>query len=119
MSRQASGLLAWLVQRATAVYLALFMSYLLLSLVLAPPADHAALAAWVSQPAVGVGLLLFIPVLVAHAWVGVRDALIDYVQRLGLRLLLLTCFAFVLIASGLWALKAIVTAGLAGQGIAA
>ncbi|MGE5155421.1 MAG: succinate dehydrogenase, hydrophobic membrane anchor protein [Bdellovibrio bacteriovorus] len=112
MSRQASGLMAWVIQRATAVYLGLFLGYLLIHFTFAPPADHAALKDWVTQPLVSAGLLLLIPVLLAHAWVGVRDVLIDYVHHLGARVTLLTLFAFVFLASGLWALKAIVAAGL-------
>lgn len=112
MSRQASGLMAWVVQRATAVYLGLFLGYLLIHMTFAPPADQAALKAWVTQPLVSAGLLLFIPVLLAHAWVGIRDVLIDYVHHLGARVLLLSLFAFVFLASGLWALKAIIAAGL-------
>lgn len=112
MSRQASGLMAWVVQRATAVYLGLFLGYLLIHFTLQPPVDHAALKAWVTQPLVSAGLLLFIPVLLAHAWVGIRDVLIDYVHPLGTRVLLLSLFAFCFLASGLWALKAIIAAGL-------
>jgi succinate dehydrogenase membrane anchor subunit len=105
--------MAWFIQRATAVYLGLFLAYLLIHFTVAPPADHAALQAWVTQPLVSAGLLLCIPVLLAHAWVGIRDVLIDYVHHLGARVVLLVVFAFVFLASGLWALKAIIVAGLA------
>lgn len=112
MSRQASGLMAWLTQRATAVYLAFFLSYLLLHFVFDAPADHAALRAWVNRPPVAIGLLLCVPLLLAHAWVGIRDTLLDYVSALGLRIGLMTLFSFVFIASGLWFFKAIVSAGI-------
>lgn len=111
MSRQASGLMAWLIQRATAVYLALFLGYLLVFFTLSPPADHIALREWVTTPWVAIGLLLGVVVLLAHAWVGVRDVLIDYVHALSVRLTLLSLVAFVFIASGLWFLKAILSAG--------
>jgi succinate dehydrogenase / fumarate reductase membrane anchor subunit len=104
--------MAWIIQRATAVYLGLFLGYLLIHFTVAPPADHAALKSWAAQPLVSAGLLLFTPVLIAHAWVGIRDVLIDYVHPLGARVSLLTLFAFVFLASGLWALKAIIAAGL-------
>ncbi|AHF02855.1 succinate dehydrogenase [Marichromatium purpuratum 984] len=112
MSRQASGLMAWLIQRASAVYLALFLGYVLVLFSFAAPADHAALVDWVTTPWVTAGWLLFLPLLLAHAWVGIRDVLIDYVHHLGARLALLTLFAFIFVASGLWAFKAIITAGL-------
>ncbi len=76
--------------------------------------DHADLAAWVNHPPVAIGLLLFVPLVLAHAWVGIRDVLIDYVHSLGLRIALLMLFGFVFLASGLWTLKAIITAGLGG-----
>lgn len=113
MSRQASGLKAWVVQRVSAVYLGLFLAYLLGHFTLSPPVDHEALRAWVASPLVALGLLVFVPVLLAHSWIGIRDVLIDYVHPLGARVLLLSLFAFVFLASGLWALKAILGAGLA------
>lgn len=114
MSRQASGLMAWLMQRATAVYLALFSTYLVLHWMLDAPTSHAELVSWVTHPAVAMSLVLFVPVVLAHAWVGTRDVLIDYVHVLGLRVGLMLVFGFVFLASGLWALKAIITAGIGG-----
>ena len=114
MSRQASGLMAWLIQRASAVYLALVSVYLVWHFVFAAPASHAELVAWGTRPGVALMLLRLVPVVLAHAWVGIRDVLIDYVHLLGLRVGLMMLFGFVFLASGLWALKAIVTAGLGG-----
>lgn len=110
MSRQASGLKAWIIQRVSAVYLGLFLSYLLIHFTLHAPADHAALKAWVSAPLVSAGFLVFVPLLLAHAWIGIRDVLIDYVHPLRIRVVLLSLFALGLLASGLWALKAIIAA---------
>lgn len=112
MSRQASGLKAWVVQRASAVYLALFIVYLLLFFALDPPADHAVLATWAANPWISAAFLLFIPLLLAHAWIGIRDVLIDYVHPTGARVILLTLFALVLLGSGLWAMKALIAAGV-------
>jgi succinate dehydrogenase / fumarate reductase membrane anchor subunit len=108
MSRRASGLKAWLVQRISAVYLGLFGLYLALYFAIAPPQDHGQLAAWASSPWVAVGLLVFIPLLLAHAWIGIRDVLIDYIKPIGVRVGLLALFALVFLASGLWALQALI-----------
>jgi succinate dehydrogenase / fumarate reductase membrane anchor subunit len=113
VSRRASGLKAWVVQRATAVYLALFGVYLALKLAFDAPADHAALSAWVSSPWVALGLLVFIPVTLAHAWVGIRDVFMDYLKPIGLRVAALTVIAFVFVASGLWAMQALIIAQIA------
>lgn len=110
MSRQASGLKAWFVQRLSAVYLALFGSYLVVHLVIWHPLDHADFIAWMAAPLVAFGLLLFIPLLLVHAWVGVRDILIDYIKPIGLRLGLLSLIALLLLGSGLWAAKAVIVA---------
>ena len=107
MSRQASGLQAWALQRASALYLLLFFPYLLWYFLSAPPANHGELQAWVASPWVMIGLLLFVVSLLVHAWVGFRDVLIDYVRPIGARVALLSLFAFLLIASGLWALQAV------------
>jgi succinate dehydrogenase / fumarate reductase membrane anchor subunit len=107
VSRVASGLKAWVVQRTTAVYLAVFATYLVLHFLVAPPSDYDAWRQWVARPLVSVGFLLFLPALLAHAWVGIRDVLIDYVKPIGLRVLLLSLFAFVFLACGLWALQAL------------
>ncbi|NEX18114.1 MAG: succinate dehydrogenase, hydrophobic membrane anchor protein [Halochromatium sp.] len=108
MSRRASGLKAWLIQRLSAVYLGLFGVYLLLFFAFAPPQDHAQLVAWASSPWVALGLLVFIPLLLAHAWVGIRDVLIDYLKPIGLRVGLLSLMALMFLASGLWALQALI-----------
>jgi succinate dehydrogenase / fumarate reductase membrane anchor subunit len=113
MSRRASGLKAWVLQRVTAVYLALFGVYLLLRFLLAPPADHAAMLAWVTNPWVSLGLLVFVPVVLLHAWVGIRDVLMDYLKSIGLRVAALSLFALVFLASGLWAVQAIIVAQIA------
>jgi len=113
MSRRASGLKAWVVQRATAIYLALFGVYLTFHFALDAPADHADLVSWTTTPWVAVSLLLFIPAMLAHAWVGIRDVFMDYIKPIGLRVTALTLMAFVLLASGLWAMQAIIVARIA------
>jgi len=112
MSRKASGLKTWLIQRITAIYLALFTIYLLAYFIVTPPADFAAWRAWVAQPLVSLGLLVLIPVVLGHAWVGLRDILMDYVRPFSLRIALLAMVTLVYLASGLWALRAIVLVGL-------
>lgn len=110
MSRQASGVIAWLTQRLTAVYLAVFVTYLFIKFLVDPPVDDQALRAWIARPLVTAALLLFFPILLSHAWVGIRDVFLDYVKIVGLRVILLAIVAFMFLASGLWGFKAIVIA---------
>jgi succinate dehydrogenase / fumarate reductase membrane anchor subunit len=113
MSRRASGLRAWFIQRASAIYLLLFIIYLLQHLILHAPSDHLAWQSWVAQPWAGFGLLLFFASLILHAWVGVRDVLIDYVHPTAIRVTLLTVVGFVLIGCALWVLQIIILANVA------
>ncbi len=114
MSRQASGLRAWALQRITAIYLGLYVIYLLLHAISGGVAGYEGWRAWVTEPWVAIGLLLFVVALLIHAWVGIRDVLIDYVHPLGIRVLLLSLFAIGFIASGLWVVQAIFLARLHG-----
>lgn len=110
MSRAASGIKAWVIQRVTATYIGLFGIYLVTYFIATPPADHAAFRAWVAQPVVSLGMLLFIPALLSHAWVGFRDVLMDYARPIVIRAAALAVMAFTLIASGLWAAQALLLA---------
>jgi succinate dehydrogenase / fumarate reductase membrane anchor subunit len=110
MSRRASGLRAWFLQRVSAIYLLLFIVYLLQHMIIAPPQDFSAWQGWVGQPLVGLGLLLFFASLLLHAWVGFRDVLIDYVHPTTIRVTLLTLVGFAMIGSALWVLQIIFTA---------
>jgi len=110
MSRQASGLRAWVFQRITAIFLLLYFPYLILVFAFSAPASHAELVAWLQHPLVGIGFLLFVGALLLHAWVGVRDAIIDYVHPLGIRVTALTLLALALLGCGLWTLKVVVLA---------
>ncbi|MCU7918287.1 MAG: succinate dehydrogenase, hydrophobic membrane anchor protein [Candidatus Thiodiazotropha sp. (ex Epidulcina cf. delphinae)] len=107
MSRRASGLRAWFLQRASAIYLLLFILYVLQHMVLDAPNDFAAWRGWVAQPLVGLGLLLFFASLLLHAWVGIRDVLIDYVHPTAIRVTILTLIGFALIGCALWVLQII------------
>lgn len=106
----ATGLRAWVAQRLSAIYMAVFILLMLGLFIIFPPADYTAWRELMGQTAVSVALLLFYVSLLIHAWVGVRDILIDYVQWQAVRLLLLALFGFMLVASGLWLLEVMLLA---------
>ena len=108
MSRTASGLKAWAIQRLTAIYIGLFTIYLIGALILSPPADFAAWKAWMGSPLVSVAMLLFVVSTLMHAWIGVRDVLIDYIRPIAIRATVLGVVALSLIAMGLWAAQALI-----------
>ncbi|MGB5252279.1 MAG: succinate dehydrogenase, hydrophobic membrane anchor protein [Sedimenticolaceae bacterium] len=113
MSRKASGLKAWAIQRLTAIYIGVFSLYLVLVLLFAAPDDYSAWRAWLSGPVVSVALLLYVVSVMMHAWIGVRDVLIDYIHPIAIRATLLGVVALSLVAMGLWAAQALLLARLA------
>jgi len=96
------GFRAWLWQRATALYLAVYLVYLLAKGVLDPPADLEALRAWLGATPVWIATALFGLSLLLHAWIGVRDVVLDYVKPAGLRLVILALVLLFLLANGVW-----------------
>jgi succinate dehydrogenase / fumarate reductase, membrane anchor subunit len=105
MNGPLSGIQAWLIQRLSAVYLLGFSLYLLFHFIFFPPSDHGAWLAWLNTPLVATAWSLFFVALLIHAWVGIRDVILDYVHSLALRLLLLSAVGMALIGAGLWLLR--------------
>lgn len=96
------GVGGWLAQRATAVVMAAYtviaIPYLLLS-------GHEGYAGWKALFAGGffrLATMLFFASLLYHAWIGVRDILIDYVHPYGWRLACSAAAAFILVLYLIW-----------------
>jgi succinate dehydrogenase / fumarate reductase membrane anchor subunit len=82
------GLRDWLAQRVTAAIMAAYAVVMVVVLMTGTPISHGVLRDFFDQGWVRVGTLLFAASLAWHAWVGVRDILMDYVKPDGLRLTL-------------------------------
>jgi succinate dehydrogenase / fumarate reductase, membrane anchor subunit len=82
------GLRDWLAQRITAVIMAVYAVVLACVFLSQQPATYTAWRALFSQGWMRVATLLFAFSLAWHAWVGVRDILMDYIKIDGLRLTL-------------------------------
>lgn len=106
-----SGTGSWLLQRASAVVLALALPALLVYVLAALPLDHAGWRALFAPLWLRVALLLTAAALALHAWVGMKDILMDYVRPTGLRLALYLVVVVVLAGSVAW--LAVVLGGLA------
>ena len=112
MSRQASGLQAWALQRLTAVYIGLYLLYLLLQLLLGMPSDHAAWHSWFTGGVMSVATFIAILSLLLHSWIGVRDVIIDYIKPAPLKIMLLALVLLYLAGCGIWAGKLLLLAEL-------
>lgn len=97
-----SGTGWWLMQRFSAVVL-LFAGLLLwFAWLTAPAPDYAAWRAMFRPQAMRLLLWLWVASLCLHAWVGLRDVLMDYVRPIALRLALDLLVTLMLLAATLW-----------------
>jgi len=92
----------WLLQRATAVMLALVLPGLMSYFLTAVPLDFAGWQELFAPLWLRVLMLLASLALALHAWVGMRDIFMDYVHPIGLRLALYLAVIVTLAASVAW-----------------
>jgi succinate dehydrogenase / fumarate reductase, membrane anchor subunit len=78
----------WLAQRITAAIMVVYTVIVFVSLLGAKPITYGVWRELFSQGWMRVATLLFAVSLAWHAWVGVRDILMDYIKPDGLRLAL-------------------------------
>ncbi len=97
-----TGTGTWLVQRATAVVLALTLPGLVVYFLAAKPRDLAAWQALFTPLSLRVLILLCGVTLALHAWVGMRDIFMDYVHPTGVRLALYLAVIVTLTGSVAW-----------------
>ncbi len=80
------GLRDWLAQRITAVLMAVYTALMLVVFIRNTPLKYEFWKGLFAQGWMRVATLLFAVSLAWHAWVGMRDILMDYVKPTGLRL---------------------------------
>ena len=97
-----SGTGNWLLQRATAIVLALSLPGLILVFLMALPLDFSSWQALFAPLWNRVLMLLTGTALALHAWVGMRDIFMDYVHPVGLRLALVLLVILTLAGSVVW-----------------
>ena len=107
MRKIVTGLPAWLVQRVSAVFLLLFILFLLFHFLLDPPRSYQAWHGWMRDPGVSAVTLVFFAVLFLHTWVGVRDVVMDYVHPIALRVSALALLGFSLMAMAAWVVRSL------------
>jgi succinate dehydrogenase / fumarate reductase membrane anchor subunit len=100
------GLNMWLLQRASAVYMALFLPVFAACVLASGRLDYVAWHGLFVPLTMKVMTLLFVASLLLHAWVGLREIFIDYLHCahcLMLRLSLYFAFAALYLACLVWA----------------
>jgi len=99
------GLRDWLAQRVTAVIMAVYSVIVVVGLIGSAPFSHEIWKGIFAHTWMRVATLLFVASLAWHAWVGVRDILMDYVKPDGLRLSLQVLTLLVLASFVGWTIQ--------------
>jgi succinate dehydrogenase / fumarate reductase membrane anchor subunit len=102
MSWRAQGMRTWILQRLTALYMLIYLLVFGVSLLSQPVHDFSNWRSHFSAVFPNIATLLFFFSLLFHAWVGVRDILIDYVHASSLRLLLWIIITLGLVMLAIW-----------------
>ncbi len=105
MRRTVTGLRAWLVQRVSAVFMLFFIVFLLFHFLLDPPRSYQDWHGWMRDSGVSAATSVFFVALLLHAWVGVRDVVMDYVHPIALRMSALALLGFGLAAMAAWVMR--------------
>jgi succinate dehydrogenase / fumarate reductase, membrane anchor subunit len=103
-----SGRRAFILQRSSAVVLLAYLSAGALRVAFGPPVSFVQWQAWSAQPLSATALLGLALAVLAHAWVGIRDVVLDYVHSSGLRLAVLGVVAAALILLAVWTILVLV-----------
>lgn len=102
MTFRAQGMRAWLLQRLSAFYLAVVVLAVLIWWFTTDSINYEQWRHLIGHPLVSVALALFFMALLFHAWVGIRDVMVDYIHNIGIRLVLLLSIAGILLAMAVW-----------------
>jgi succinate dehydrogenase / fumarate reductase membrane anchor subunit len=99
------GLRDWLIQRVTAVVMAVHCVVLVAYLLWQPYLDYGVWTGLFSSLAVRTFTLLFLLSVFYHAWIGVRDIVMDYVKPAGVRLAIYMLVILALIVYVIWSVQ--------------
>jgi len=97
------GLGDWLLQRLTAIVMAVYTVGMVACLLWHVPSSYADWKAIFSGSLARLATMVFLLALLYHAWVGMRDIVMDYVKPTGIRLALETAIGGVLVVYLIWA----------------
>lgn len=99
------GIRDWLVQRVSALVMAAYSLLFVAVLIVCSPSDYDQWRELFAPTWMRLATFVFFLSLLWHAWIGMRDILMDYVKPAGLRLGLEAAVALTLVAYGGWAIQ--------------
>jgi succinate dehydrogenase / fumarate reductase membrane anchor subunit len=99
------GLRDWLIQRISAVVMAVYCLALGGYLMTLPRLDYEAWTGLFASLPVRTFTLLFLMCLFFHAWIGIRDVVMDYVKSAGLRLAIYVLVILVSLLYTIWSVE--------------
>lgn len=97
------GLRDWLIQRFTAIILAVYTVLLLIVSMTKSELSYGTWAGMFAEPWMKVATLLALLALIYHAWIGLRDIYMDYIKPTGVRLTLQVLTVLALLGYAFWA----------------
>jgi succinate dehydrogenase / fumarate reductase membrane anchor subunit len=95
----------WLAQRVTAVVMFVYTVFVLVAVARVSPLDYPTWQSLWQAPIMRYATILFVVSVLIHAWIGVRNILMDYVKHTGVRLVLFVLVILALVAYGFWAVQ--------------
>lgn len=99
------GLRDWLIQRITAVLMALYSMALVAYLLLWPELNYDTWTAFFSSQPIRTFTFLFLLSVLYHAWIGMRDVVMDYVGPASVRLILHTLVILTSLLYVIWSVQ--------------
>ena len=99
------GLRDWLIQRITAVVMVLYTLGIAGYLLLQPVLDYNAWTLLFSSNVIRTFSLLFLLSVFYHAWIGVRDIVMDYVKPAAIRLFIYVMVILTLLLYVIWSVQ--------------
>lgn len=99
------GLRDWLIQRISAVVMAVYVAALVAWLLWQPYLDYDVWTALFSSQWMRSFTLLFLLNLYYHAWIGVRDIVMDYLKPAGIRLAIHVLVILALLLYTIWSVQ--------------
>jgi succinate dehydrogenase / fumarate reductase, membrane anchor subunit len=99
------GLRDWLIQRVTAVVMAIYTVIVVVYLLLQPQLNYENWSALFSNQLMRTFTLLFLSSVFYHAWIGVRDIVMDYVKPASVRLVIHVLVILALVLYTIWSVQ--------------